>query len=270
MFNFTESSPLRSTPYTLRTYHGHLLMLQRIRNKYRPLVNQEKLVSVITPTKKTKYMKNLFDNYQNQSYPNKELIIILNSNQLNIDEWLAYSENYQNVRIYQLDDSVSLGACLNYAIEKSNGDFIAKLDDDDYYGPEYLFDMLTHFMYTNAHVIVKHCVFIYFEDSTELYVSWPNAFLYMDWGFGGTQVIKREVFQKVRYMEINVHEDLYFLNECQKVGFSLFSADPFNYVYGRWVNLENNTWDAKKLEIIKMFNSRLFAATQNYKSIVRV
>jgi cellulose synthase/poly-beta-1,6-N-acetylglucosamine synthase-like glycosyltransferase len=270
MLNFIESNPFISSPYTLRTYHGHLLLLNKIRKKYRPMVDQEKLISVITPTKKNQYIKNLFENYQSQTYRNKELIIILNNNQLNIQEWQNYSKNYDNVQVYQLDENISLGACLNYAIQKSQGEFIAKFDDDDYYGPEYLLDMITHFQYTNASVNIKNCVFVYFEDSQELYVNWPCSFRYMDFGFGGTQVYKREVAQKVQYHEINVHEDLYFLNECQKKGFKLYSADPFNYVYGRWVNPENNTWDTKNKMIIETFKASLFSTIPDYKTIVRV
>ena len=42
-----------------------------------------------------------------------------------------------NVRVYQLHEKATLGDCLNYGVIKSKYDIIAKLDDDDYYGPNY-------------------------------------------------------------------------------------------------------------------------------------
>lgn len=77
-------------------------------------------VSIITCTNKKSLMKNILDNYYRQTHEKKELIIILNNNNLNIQLWKKKSQNYKNINIYKLDENKSLGECLNYAVKRSN------------------------------------------------------------------------------------------------------------------------------------------------------
>ncbi len=59
---------------------------------------------------------------------------------------------------------ISLGKCLNFAVDKSKYDIIAKFDDDDYYGPKYISDTIKAFESTDAKVVGKTTNFIYFVE----------------------------------------------------------------------------------------------------------
>ena len=75
------------------------------------------LVSIIVVTKRNNITK-IIDNYQRQSYLNKELIIIINS--LSIDKNIFINflkkNNIENFKLFQNDSNISLGECYNYAI----------------------------------------------------------------------------------------------------------------------------------------------------------
>ena len=89
-------------------------------------------VSIITCTHLPVYMDNIFNNYSRQTYPIKELIIILNSSCLNIANWNKKAQAYDNVKIYQRPENDSVGACLNYAVRQTSYPYIANFDHDDY------------------------------------------------------------------------------------------------------------------------------------------
>lgn len=206
-------------------------------------VNKNKKVSIISPTNKSIYMKNIFLNYNRQLYPNKELIIILNNNKLNMKKWQKYSKNYQNVNIYQLDESITLGKCINYAVKKASGSYIAKFDDDDYYSINYLRDIIYSFSLVNVSVIGKCSHFVFFEKTGELYLCFPDSsYKYSSEIAGGTHVIKREVFEKVRFPDLNVGEDKKFNKDCIGVGLKLYTTDPFNYLRIRRADKNYHTW----------------------------
>ncbi|NHM31139.1 hypothetical protein [Neobacillus terrae] len=59
-------------------------------------------ISIVACTSKEGYMDNIFSNYQNQILQEKELIVILNSDSHDVNEWLKKAENYEHVRVYQL------------------------------------------------------------------------------------------------------------------------------------------------------------------------
>ncbi|KGM46290.1 glycosyl transferase family 2, partial [Neobacillus niacini] len=96
------------------------------------------MISIITCTVREHLISNIIDNYTTQLFQDKELIIILNHDGLDINLVKSSIGSVKGVTIYQLPQNYTLGECLNYGIEKAKYDVIAKFDDDDYYGPEYL------------------------------------------------------------------------------------------------------------------------------------
>ncbi|MGE5558993.1 MAG: glycosyltransferase [Bacillota bacterium] len=201
------------------------------------------LLSVITPTNKSIYLDNILENYANQSYLNKELILVLHNNGLQYGEWAAACSRLKNIRIYQLDDDLSLGDCLNYAVEQANGDIVAKFDDDDYYGPGYLQEAVNCFQYTEAAIVGKVSHFVYFENSMKLgLINKGQGFQYLDYLFGGTHVVKREVFEKIKFRPISLGEDCDFNFDCRQNGYLLYACGPMNYVRVRRYDKIHHAW----------------------------
>ncbi|OBR89759.1 glycosyl transferase family 2 [Clostridium ragsdalei P11] len=228
-------------------------------------------VSIITATNKYKYMDNIFMNYKAFNYPCKQLIIVLNNNNLDIKSYEIRVGNLSNVEIFQLDENITLGECLNFAAEKSKYDYISKMDDDDYYGSNYLIDLMNAFKYTDAQVIGKASRFIYFKDSNKLGVLSPgheNKYVYEDIA-GGTITLKKEILKKVKFKNFNNSEDTTFLRECNSCGIRMFSSDKFNYVYIKHENLNEHTWKISANEIRK-YCSEYFLFTKDFTKFVTI
>jgi len=226
------------------------LLHNKLRQRYKRNTSQGK-ISIITPTNKTIYRDRIFENYSRQDYTDKELIIILNNNQLDQNDWVNFSKKFENVSIYQLDESISLGECINYGFKQSRGDFIAKFDDDDYYGPNYLTDLAYCFLFTNAEVVGKASQFIYFQGLNKLIMyNFGKGYRYhVVWG--GTHLIKRKVMERVSFESVNLAEDVYFNNECLKRGIKQYAADPFNYLRIRIPEKKYHTYKLEDREYAK-------------------
>lgn len=226
-----------------------VLLHNIMRNHYpRTTGTPEKKVSIITPTNKLIYQQNIFSNYAQQLYPQKELIIILNNNQLQLDDWQEVAKSFEHVRIFQIDQDVTLGECLNYAIHQSDGEIVAKLDDDDYYSPNYLPDLVDCFAYTNASIVGKASQFVYFESTGQLMLCHSGAGYQYRNVCGGTFVIKREVLNAIPFQPHNTGEDDRFIQECNQRGLAFYSADPFNYLIYRRTDKTYHTWKINDAE----------------------
>jgi hypothetical protein len=217
-------------------------------------------VSIICATSKLEYIDNIFLNYLRCIYIHKELIIILNNNKLNLSEYKMKAKGLNDIRIFQLDESYSLGQCLNFGIDQSTYNYISKMDDDDYYGSYYLVDLMNVFKYTDAKITGKSTRFIYFEENKCLGIYSPyyeNQYVYNV--AGGTILFKKEIFDKIRFRDLNIAEDSYFLYDCNVSGVKIFSADKYNYVYMRNRNLDMHTWKVTSNELmnrtIQLFES---------------
>jgi len=229
---------------------------------------RKKGVSIITSTNKFEYMDNIFANYDRQQYEDKELIIILNNNRLNLEEWREKAKSYPNATVYQIDEKEPLGACLNYGIEKARFDYISKFDDDNYYGPAFLEDLMNAFAYTDADIVGKCAGYIYFEngDILALYGE-AREHCYTHFVLGSAIIIKREVFDRVPWpTDRRQGSDTEFLRQSVKNGFKIYSADRFNYVYVRKASQKLHTWKVKDEEQLAL--CRIVGHTKDYATHV--
>lgn len=213
-------------------------------------------------------MENVFQNYENQVWKEKELIIILNQDDIDISTWKIRANFSQNVSVYQLQEERTLGECLNFGIEKAKYDFIAKFDDDDYYAPNYLAQSMKFFNRTDADLVGKRTVYMYFEDEKILAIHKPGREnKYVKQGLkGATLIFKKEVSKKVVFPKLNLGEDTLFIRQCVKKGFKVFSVDRNNYVCLRTSKKNHHTWDTNNGILLR--KSSIVCKTDDYKPFV--
>lgn len=214
---------------------------------------EEKSVTVITCTHRPNKMNQVFQNYSRQLYRNKELIVVLNKNCMNLTDWKNESKKYKNVQVFQLDESLTYGECKNFAIDKSNKDFITFFDDDDYYGPSYLKKAIPAFTYTKAGIIGKRAAYIYFLDKKILAIQHPKfENRYVDWVLDSSMVFKREIFDKIRYpLNFPLGADWEVQREAYKRGYKLYATDKSNYVVIRASRKDGHLWKITDEELLK-------------------
>ncbi len=249
------------------------VLLKQIRQKCVNTSQPE--VSIIVSTNKPKYINNIFANYARLNYPCKEMVVILNNNKLNINDYRMKAVGLSEVRIFQLDESCTLGECLNFGIEQSKYNYISKMDDDDYYGTNYLTDLMNVFKYTDADITGKVSSFVYFEDSNTLSVRdniiqyrYINTFPEYVIIKGSTILIKREILRKVKFQNLNSAEDTNFLIDCYMAGIKLYAADKYNYVCIRHKNLLDHTWRISSEGLMRI--SENFLVTKNFIPFIEV
>ncbi|MDM5198676.1 glycosyltransferase [Fictibacillus enclensis] len=234
------------------------------------------MVSVITCTIRDSCMEEVFLNFDRQQDVEKELIIILNKDNMDAEKWRKRALNSSNISIYHLPSNTTLGECLNFGVEKAKFSYIAKFDDDDYYSPYYLMHSLQSLRNSQASVVGKTSIFMYFKDQGLLTEFNPNKFggtvakneetydnhLLM----GGTLVFKKEVFNTVKFSSTNIAEDAAFCKSCIENGIPVYSATKDNYVYLRSYEPDSHTWRIKNDTILKFCT--VIAKTDDYRPYI--
>lgn len=200
-------------------------------------------VSIITCTNQPGFFKNILNNYMNQRYKRKELIIIINKDGIHLKEWKKKTTNYPNVTVYQVPERISLGQCLNCGISRAKFPLITKFDHDDYYSPYYLKEQVKALLRTGSPVIGKHACLVYLAASKKLIVRSPfekNKFV--NFIQGGTLLFRKKILRNVRFSDRTLGEDVKFLRDCSKKGYAVYATSPYNYVYIRRKNKSTHTW----------------------------
>ena len=58
----------------------------------------------------------------------------------------------------------SLGDALNAGVDAASGEVVTKMDDDDWYGSDHLWDLMLALDYSGAELVAKGAEFVYMEE----------------------------------------------------------------------------------------------------------
>lgn len=234
--------------FTYLLYSLFLLLLLSCSQKKENHLSSEKKISVICPTyNRHNRHANLYAAFKNQTYDNKELLIL--------DDSPSPSPFFSalqdpTVKYIHIPMQMSIGEKRNLLVEMSTGDLIAHFDDDDYYAPAYLvtmeqslgaadliklskwliwkeldgslwewdtrhFDRIHYVLSGNSTDVPK-------ADTTRHSSSELDTYTEQNiWGFGFSYFYKKSLWNDCRFEHINSNEDYLFITLAKKLNKSL-------------------------------------------------
>lgn len=210
-------------------------------------------VAIVCVSNRPQNLENVMANVARQRHDRLELVYVDNSGTADLRETSSSLESLSTgpLRCTFLSRSpeISLGTCLNAALRRADARFVAKFDDDDVYGAEYLADALRAHRYAGAGVVGKHTYYAHLEPTDEWVLRFPgHEFTYSSTLAGGTLVIDRDKVGGRQFEDISIGEDRAFIAACHRAGVSTFSADRFNFVQRRG---EENTWRVDRAAFLR-------------------
>lgn len=229
-------------------------------------------VSIIMATMREHYIDRILENLSRQNYQNLELFVVTQGFSIQgLIKLKAGLDQIQNIRHYEVlenDTDMTLGERLNKAAELATGEYLAKMDDDDFYFSNYLTDMIIPFSYGNFALVGKKEIFIYLESQNKTIVKYPEqSHRITDFVSGATLVIKKKVFDEVGgFNSLNKSEDSTLIEKIKALKLPIYTADPFNFIVWRSQDNSNHTW--KVDESVFMRNSLVFDGFATDKAVV--
>jgi len=125
--------------------------------------NQEPLVSVILPTfNRAEILKKSINSVLSQTYKNFELIIIDDSSTDETERTiLEYQKKDSRIKIIRNEKNIGFVKSLNKAIKQSQGKYIARLDDDDFWSSSQKLEKQIGFLENNPDYVLISAGIIY-------------------------------------------------------------------------------------------------------------
>ena len=209
-------------------------------------------VSVLMPTMRPENVARCLENFKKQTYPDKELILILNNAEFHLDAIRRDAESIPNVQVLRVGGRTTLGDCLNRGVEAASGKYIAKMDDDDHYGEQYVSDAVLAASFSDAEVVGKGAFFTYFEESdTTALAEVTREHTFTFFVTGGTLFIRTDVVRENPFDSVSLREDTNFLYAAAQAGCRIYSADRFNFVRVRTRRLSDHADQTPDSEFLK-------------------
>ena len=221
------------------------------------LVSEQPSVSVLMPTMRPKNVLRCLENFTKQTYPKKELILILNNAEFDLDAIRRHTDLIANVRVLHVEGRTTLGDCLNRGVEVASGKYIAKMDDDDHYGERYLSDSVLAASFSDADVVGKGSFYMYFEEAnTTALAEVAREHTFTHFVTGGTLFIRADVGREIPFDSISLREDTNFLHAVSQAGCRIYAADRFNFLRVRACRLSDHADPTPDSEFLKRCRDR--------------
>ena len=178
------------------------------KNKLKKL---EKLpfVSVCTPTfNRRPFIASLIKCFNHQTYPKDKIEwIIIDDGTDKIEELVSH---IANVKYYKYDTKMPLGQKRNLMHDKSKGDILVYMDDDDYYPPDRIIHAVTMLQsHPKALCAGSSEIYIYFKHINHMVQFGPYG---PDHATAASFAFRKELLKQTKYEEnASVAEEKHFL-----------------------------------------------------------
>ena len=216
------------------------------------LVTEHPSVSVLMPTMRPENVLRCLENFRKQTYGNKELILILNNAQFDLDDVRKHTDGIPNVQVLHVEGRTTLGDCLNRGVAAASGHYVAKMDDDDHYGERYLSDSILAASFSDAEVVGKASFFMYFEDAhTTALAEVAREHTFTHFVTGGTMFIRSDVARDIPFDPISLREDTNFLHAATQAGCRIYAGDRYNFIRVRTDTLSDHADPTPNTEFLR-------------------
>ena len=126
----------------------------------------------ITHSGRTSFLKKSIEYFKNQTYSNKELLIVSQATQEENEKIEKFISNSQEINLHIVDGKMDLGTMRHTSVSLAKGDIICQWDDDDVFGKNRLSNQYDKLISDKNNIASAYCYFLYyFKNDRKVYLS---------------------------------------------------------------------------------------------------
>jgi hypothetical protein len=200
-------------------------------------LDQWPTVSAIMLTNRAEHLRQICSAMGRFDYPHLQIVIGLHGDVQDsgvIQEVLAD----RNVAVVRIGGDVPFGAAMQRACDAADGQLLTKVDDDDIYGSQHIWDLVLAKMYSGAEIVGKALDWIYLADEdTTIFRPVYSAERYAKFVAGGTIMIDAAALASVGgWRPVPRSIDRALLDSVRLAGGLVYRTHGLGYIYVRRAN----------------------------------
>lgn len=199
-------------------------------------------VSILVPSKRPNMIGNIVDNVARQALVPSEVVLVFDDTTHSAEqvEGLADLLGEVSLAAVKVPPWYSLGHRLNAAIAASRTDWLARMDDDDWYGDQYLGDLVRAALVSDASMVGKATYPVVWTESGRARLRFPGSDYRFVSAVAGATMMWNRTRTNVVFPNRSIGEDGAAQRRLLRRGGTIFSADRFQFVVQRQTDA---TWD---------------------------
>lgn len=247
------TDPLQRELYSIRQRRSALAARTRESNRTLPSV------TAMICTCRPEYVESALETVRRQRYPNVETVLLLHGvsrKEPTIREALAKATNPVTVR--EVPEDTVFGDALNQGVKAASGDYVTKIDDDDWYGPNHIGDLMNAAWYSGAAIVGGFTEFVHLDElDTTIYRSAGGGEKYSTFVAGGTITASRETMRELGgFPSLPRAIDVGLFERAREAEAPIYRGHGMEYLFSR--RSEGHTWDVGVAYFLKSAERQWF------------
>ncbi|SDZ38277.1 Glycosyltransferase involved in cell wall bisynthesis [Micromonospora pattaloongensis] len=201
-------------------------------------------VSAILVTRRPQHIAEAVRRIAAQTYPELEIVLCPHGMELDARLRARLAGCGRPLTIVEAPGACSFGEAMAAATARARGSLITKVDDDDGYGPEHVWDLVLAREYSGATLVGKAAEFVHLQPlgvTVRRLASGPET--YGPPVAGGTMLIGRGDLEGVGgWRPVPRSVDRGLMDRVSRSGGLVYRTHPLGYLYER--RADGHTWDA--------------------------
>ncbi|SCE70749.1 hypothetical protein [Micromonospora mirobrigensis] len=235
-----ELASIRQRRAALRG-HATGLVLPRVTDGY-PTLARPPSVTALLMTRRPERLVTALRDLAGQSYPELEVVVGLHGVELPPAVAAAVADCPLPVQVVPVAGDVVFGEALSEVTRYARGTLVTKVDDDDRYGVEHVWDLVLARHYSGGTVVGKGAEFVYLEPRDLTVRRRMGSEMYDAVVAGGTMLLSRGDLEAVGgWRPVNRSIDRALLDRVLDAGGLVYRTHGFGFLYTR--HGEGHTWD---------------------------
>ena len=217
------------------------------------LVQDPAGVSMLVATNRPNQLATVLENAGRQTGVNAQLVLISHGWTPDPAALAAFGDAHPDVTVttWEAPRDWTLGRCLNAGIERSEGDDIVKMDDDNYYGDRFLYDLSRDLRISGAQLTGKYAHYVHLEATDAVVLRHPDReHAWTHLVQGGGMYFDGAVLRRYGFSDIPRAVDTDVLTRLRADDGRIYSSDRFNFVSARRADTSVHTWNVADAQML--------------------
>ena len=210
------------------------------------------LVSVLLATRRPELLERALAAVRRQTYPRLELMLGLHGEGFGEAAPVAAGPSAP-VTALRLDASLPLGSVLNALTDAAGGTLLTKMDDDDVYGPDHIWDLVLAHEYSQAPLVGKMAEFVYLAASDRTVRRRLTVERFVETISGGALLIERRMLDRIGgWKRLPRQVDQALIHDTLRAGARIYRTHPYGLVLVR--HGRGHTWETDDTYFLEQAN----------------
>ncbi|MDI1466296.1 glycosyltransferase [Catellatospora sp. KI3] len=207
-----------------------------------PSLSRPPSVTALLVTRRPDYLRQALAMMAAQTYPELDVIVGLHNCELSPAQHEELTSSPLPVRVVALPRELTFGEAIGATTALATGSLVTKVDDDDRYGPEHIWDLVLARHYSGANVVGKGAEFVYLAPYDTTVRRTMGQELYDGVVAGGTMLMSRGDLEAVGgWRPVARSIDRALLDRVLRDGGLVYRTHAMGFLYTR--HNDGHTWD---------------------------